>query len=162
MKKMFRSLLLPLAILLMGITSLMAQSNKYRCLLQMNTYKGPKAYVAVSLIAPNGQYERTLKVLGANHRWQNSLKEWHKAQKNNKAQLDGVTGASIAGGDRNVFIVTLEDKLLDKGYSIRFETSVEDQKYYAKDAEIKLNKADFTERKAGTGYIKFVKLTPSK
>lgn len=154
--------LLSLTLLLLGSTTLIAQTSKYRCLLQMQTYKGPKAYVAISLINPEGKYERTLKLLGPDKRWHDSLQEWHKAQQSSAQKVDGVTSASIAGGDRNVFVVDLDDKLFDKGYSVRFETSVEDQKYHVRDVEVKLNKASFTERVAGTGYIKLVKFTALK
>lgn len=142
-------------------SSALAQS-KYRCLIQMNAYEGPKAYVVVSLVDSKGRYEQTLRVLGPDKRWHDSLTDWHKAQQAKAERLDGVTGASIAGGDRAVFGITLDDSKLDKGYTIRFESSVEDRKYYSRDAEIPVTKAKLTERIAGSGYIKLVKLTPTK
>lgn len=145
----------------MGASSLMAQT-KYRCLVQMKPYQGEKAYVVVSLVDAKGQYERTLRVLGPDKRWYDSLTEWYKAQRSKPEKLDGVTGASIAGGDRSVFTITLDDSKLDKGYTLRFESSVEDQKYHVRDVEIPYTSGKVAERAEGKGYIRLVKLTPIK
>ncbi len=153
--------LVAMAFLLVGMLSVSAQS-KYKCLVQMNNYDGEKAYLVVSLIAPDGKYAKTLRVMGPNKRWYNSLKEWSKAQKANPEKLDAVTGASIGGGERSVVTLTLDDKLKDKGYKIRFETSVEDQDYHATDVEIPYSEAKLTEKVAGKGYIKMVKFSPVK
>jgi hypothetical protein len=48
--------------LLVASTTLTA--NTYRCMIQMNAYKGESAYVVASLINPQGKYERTLAILG--------------------------------------------------------------------------------------------------
>lgn len=150
-------------LMLLGGTSLTAHAqSKYRCLVQMKPYEGEKAYVVVSLVDAKGQYEQTLRVLGPDKRWYNSLVEWHRAQQKRPERLDAVTGASIAGGDRSVFVLTLDDSKLDKGYKIRFESSVEDQKYHVSDVEIPYTRQGLERRTDGKGYIKVVKLTPVK
>lgn len=138
--------------------STMAQT-KYRCQIQMNSYQGEPAYLVISLIAPDGKYDKTLRVMGANKRWYPSLKEWHKAQKNKPEKLDAITGASIKGGDRSVTVIELDDSKIDKGYKIRFETSVEDQEYFVDDVEIPYTKSNLTSRVNGKGYIKSVRIT---
>ena len=55
-----------------------AQSSKYKCMLQMNNYMGEGAYIVVSLINANGEYEKTLYVMGDDKKWYKSLKEWNK------------------------------------------------------------------------------------
>lgn len=137
--------------------ALQAQTQ-YRAMIQMNPYKGESAYLVVSLISPQGKYEKTLAMLGPDKRWWDSLTEWYKAQKAKPEKLDAVTGASIKGGDRRITTLTLDDKLLNKGYKIRFESAVEDQYYYVDDVELVYSTDKVTERTDGRGYIKTVKL----
>ncbi|WP_134089044.1 DUF2271 domain-containing protein [Olivibacter sp. XZL3] len=135
-----------------------AQSSSYKCMIQMNAYQGEAAYVVISLIDANGGYEKTLAVLGPDKQWYNTLKEWYKFQTKTKEKLSAVTSASIAGGDRAVKTINIENAKLNKGYKLRFESAVEEQKYHTKDIEIPLTTQGLTERATGTGYIRFVKL----
>jgi hypothetical protein len=136
-----------------------AQSSKYKCMVQMNSYQGLEAYVVISLIDPKGAYEKTLYVLGPDKQWYNTLKEWHKFETKTKSKLSAITGASIAGGDRTVKTIEIEDSKIDKGYKLRFESAVEEQKYVVSDVEMPLTAQGLTERAEGTGYIRFVKLS---
>jgi hypothetical protein len=136
-----------------------AQTSKYKCLVQMNSYTGEAAYVVISLINPKGAYEKTLYVLGPDKQWYNTLKEWHKHQTKTKAKISAITGASISGGDRAVHVIELEDSKIDKGYKLRFESAVEEQKYHVADVEIPLTAAGLAERATGSGYVRFVKLS---
>lgn len=135
-----------------------AQSSNYKCMIQMNAYQGEAAYVVVSLIDAQGKYEKTLAVLGPDKQWYNTLKEWYKFQAKTKENLSAVTSASIAGGDRAVKTISIEDAKLNKGYKLRFESAVEEQKYHTKDIEIPLTAEGLTQRASGSGYIRFVKL----
>lgn len=136
-----------------------AQSSKYKCMLQMISYEGEAAYVIISLVNPKGEYEKTLSVLGPDKKWYNTLKEWYKFQEKSKEKLSAVTGASVGGGDRAVRTIEIEDAKIDKGYTMRFESAVEEQKYHITDVEIPLTAAGITERVNGNGYIRFVKLS---
>ncbi len=147
------------ALLLLLCTIPVTAQTKYKCLLQMTGYTGENAYVVVSLVAPNGKYDKTLRVMGPDKRWYNSLKEWYKSQQAKPEKLDAVTGASIKGGDRSVTTFILDDSKINKGYKIRFESSVENQKYFADDVEIPYTSAKLTEKADGKGYIKVVKLS---
>lgn len=135
-----------------------AQTTKYKCLLQMSNYVGEGAYVAVSLIDPKGEYEKTLYIMGDDKKWYKSLKEWNKFNVK-KPDVSAKTGASVTGGDRSVTVFEIETSKIDKGYKIRFETAVEDQKYHVTDAEIPLTTAGITEKTEGKGYIRYVKLS---
>lgn len=123
----------------------------------MNTYTGEAAYVVISLINPQGAYEKTLYVLGPDKQWYNTVKEWHKHQTKAKAKISAITGASVAGGDRAVQVIEIDDSKLGKGYKLRFESAVEEQKYHATDVEIPLTTAGLAERVNGNGYIRFVR-----
>ena len=151
--------LLPFVFVFLFIANASAQTSKYKCLVQMNSYRGEAAYVIISLINPQGAYDKTLYVMGNDKQWYNTLKEWHKYQTKTKAKISAITGASVAGGDRAVHVIELEDAKINKGYKLRFESAVEEQKYHVTDAEIPLTTEGLAERATGTGYVRFVKLS---
>jgi len=124
----------------------------------MNAYQGGGAYVVISLINPKGAYEKTLSVLGPDKQWYNTLKEWYKFQTKTKEKLSAVTGASVGGGDRAMRTLEIDESKFNKGYKLRFESAVEEQKYHTADVEIPLTKEAITEKANGKGYIKLVKL----
>lgn len=138
-----------------------AQSSKYKCMVQMSNYMGEGAYVAVSLINPQGVYERTIYVLGADKKWYSSLKEWHKFNTNNKANISAITGASVTGGQRSNVIIELDDKKINKGYKLRFESAVENQKYHPDDVEVALTTEGLSSKTEGKGFIRFVRFAKS-
>lgn len=135
-----------------------AQTSKYKCMLQMSNYVGEGAYIVVSLINPKGQYEKTLYVMGDDKKWYKDIKEWYKFY-NKKKKVDAKTGASVAGGDRSVTVLEIDDSKLNAGYKIRFESAVENQKYHVTDVEIPLTTEGLAEKAEGKGYIRFVKLS---
>lgn len=136
-----------------------AQSSKYKCMIQMSSYLGDGAYIAVSLVNSKGDYEKTLYIIGDDDKWYKSLKDWYKFYKKSNANLSAVTGASISGGDRTVKVIEIDDSKINTGYKLRFESAVEDHKYNEKDAEIPLTTAALAGKADGTGYIKYVRLS---
>jgi len=161
MKSLFRLCLLGIIICLGSFTA-SAQTAKYKCLLQMGNYMGEGAYIVVSLIDPQGGYEKTLYVMGDDQKWYKSLKEWHKAQTKKTQNISAITGASITGGDRSVTTLELDDAKLNKGYKIRFESVVEDQKYHVDDVEVPFTTAGLADKTDGKGYIRYVKLNKTQ
>lgn len=155
--KLVSKIFLITAIIALFSTESNAQTNKYKCLLQMSNYMGEGAYVVVSLVNAKGEYEKTLYVMGDDKKWYNSLKEWYKFY-SKKPAVSAKTGASVTGGDRSVTMFDIETAKLDKGYKLRFETAVEDQKYHVNDVEIALTTEGVTEKTEGKGYIRYVKL----
>lgn len=137
----------------------LAQTSKYKCMIQMTAYQGEKAYVIVSLVNPKGEYEKTLAVLGPDKQWFNTLKEWYKFQTKTREKINTVTGASVGGGDRAVRTLEIDDSKLNKGYKLRFESAVEEQKYHVKDVELAVTPEGLVKRTEGSGYIRFVKLS---
>lgn len=53
-------------------------TSKYKCMMQMVNYTGEGAYIVISLINPNGGYEKTLYVQGDDSEWYHDLAEWWK------------------------------------------------------------------------------------
>lgn len=127
-------------------------------MLQMSNYMGEGAYIVVSLINSKGDYEKTLYVMGDDKKWYKSLKEWHKFYSQKPTDISAKTGASVTGGDRSITTIEIEDSKINKGYKLRFETAVEDQKYYTNDLEIPLTTQGIAEKTEGKGYIRYVRL----
>lgn len=136
-----------------------AQTSKYKGMLQMTNYNGLEAYVVVSLIDEKGNAEKTLYMMGPDKQWYNGFKEWFAKLSNKKENLSAITGASVAGGDRSIFTFSVDESKINKGYKIRFESSVEDQKNYTTDLEIPFTTEAITKKTDGTGYIRYVKLS---
>lgn len=136
-----------------------AQTSKYKCMLQMSNYIGEGAYIVVSLINPKGDYEKTLYVMGDDKKWYKTLKEWHKFYSKRPTDISATTGASVTGGDRSMTTLEIEDSKINKGYKLRFETAVEDNKYYVNDIEIPLTTQGIADKTEGKGYIRYVRLS---
>ncbi|OOG68024.1 DUF2271 domain-containing protein [Flavobacterium sp. A45] len=135
-----------------------AQTSKYKCMLQMSNYMGEGAYIVVSLINAKGEYDKTLYVMGDDKKWYKTLKEWHKFYSKKPTDISAKTGASVTGGDRSITTLEIEDSKINKGYKLRFESAVEDQKYYVTDLEIPLTTEGISAKTDGKGYIRYVRL----
>jgi len=138
-----------------------ADSTKYKCMIQMTNYSGEAAYVVVSLINPDGEYEKTLYVQGDDSEWYHDMTDWWKFYGKKRSNIDAITGATIAGGARTISVIDIEDSKIDAGYSIRFETAVEDQEYYTKDVEFPLTSETVKSKKEGSGFIRYVRMMPN-
>lgn len=157
---MIRRMRFSVLLLLFGImaSSAFAQTSKYKCLLQLANYEGKGAYVVLSLIDAKGNYEKTLYMVGDDEKWYNTLPKWFIFHSGNSdASLDGITGATVTGGNRSVINVEIDDAKLNKGYKLRFETAVESQQYYTNDVEMPLNDEALGMKTNGTGYIRYVR-----
>ena len=157
MKNNVQLMMVGLMLLLVNLQA-SAQEAKYKCMLQMTNYDGLEAYVVVSLIDSQGNYEKTLYVMGPDKQWYNGLKEWNKKLGKKKENLSAMTGASIAAGNRSITTFSLDESKLNKGYKLRFETAVEDDMYNVKDVEIAMTTEGISAKTEGKGYIRYVKL----
>lgn len=135
-----------------------AQTSKYKCMLQMSNYMGEGAYIVVSLVNAKGEYDKTLYVMGDDKKWYKTLKEWHKFYSKKPTDISAKTGASVTGGDRSITTLEIEDNKINKGYKLRFETAVEDNNYYTADLEIPLTTEGIAAKTEGKGYIRYVRL----
>lgn len=157
MKNNVKLMLVVLLTLLVNLQA-SAQQAKYKCMLQMTNYDGLEAYVVVSLIDSQGNYEKTLYVMGPDKQWYNGFKEWNKKLGKKKENLSAITGASIAAGNRSITTFSIDESKFNKGYKLRFETAVEDDKYHVNDVEIALTTEGISAKTEGKGYIRYVKL----
>ncbi|BAO74681.1 hypothetical protein WPG_0451 [Winogradskyella sp. PG-2] len=126
----------------------------------MTNYTGEGAYIVVSLLNPEGEYEKTLCVQGDDDEWYFDITEWWKFQGKKRADIDAITGATISGGERAISVIEIEDTYIDKGYKIRFETAVEDQEYHVDDVQFELTSETLKSKVEGKGFIRYIRLMP--
>ena len=124
---------------------------------QLVQYSGPPAFVAVYLTNPDGSYNSTLWVAGQKTRYYGHLRGWVQGVSSaGSLNLDGITGASLGGGEALTVHANLADTLLDAGYKVHVDTAVENGGEYANDAVIPLTSASSTV--SGTGYVNTLSL----
>lgn len=120
-------------------------------------YSGHAAYLAVYLTNPDGSYNSTLWVSGQKSKYYGDLRGWARAASSaGSLNLDGITGASVGGGQTLTVHANLAVALLDAGYQIHVDSAAENGGQYADDAVIALTSTPATA--AGTGYVNTVSL----
>ncbi|WP_103863622.1 DUF2271 domain-containing protein [Aquimarina sp. I32.4] len=133
----------------------------YKCIVQLTNYSGEGAYIAVSLINPDGAYEKTLYMFGDDEEWYPDFKEWWPFFNAKKENIDAITGESIIGGERKIISLKMDSSKIDAGYKLRFETAVEDKEYYSNDAEVVFSSESIKNKVAGNGYIRYIRMIPN-
>jgi hypothetical protein len=124
----------------------------------MTNYTGEGAYVVISLINPEGSYEQTLYVQGKDKEWYSDITEWWKFYEKRRSNIDAISGATISGGERTVSVLKIANNKIDAGYSIRFETAVEDQEYHTEDIQFELTSESVKSKVEGKGFIRYVRM----
>lgn len=135
--------------------------SSYKCLVQLTNYKGEGAYMVVSLLDPDGKYDETLYVMGRDKEWYPDMTEWWAFYNEAPFDIDGISGATISGGERTICAISFDKAKLDAGYKLRFETAVEDQQYFLDDVEIPLTTANVSGKFEGKGYIRYIRIVPN-
>lgn len=135
-------------------------TSSYKCMIQLTNYSGEGAYIVVSLLNPAGDYEKTLYVQGDDEEWYSDIIEWWKYQGKARTNIDAITGATVSGGGRTISVLKIDNNKIDKGYTLRFETAVEDQEYYANDVAFELTSENLKNKFEGTGFIRYVRMMP--
>jgi hypothetical protein len=97
-------------------------------------------------------------VQGKDSEWYSEIPEWWKFYGKYRPNIDAISGATISGGGRAVRLLQIPVDKIDKGYSLRFETAVEDQKYYKDDIQFELTTENLKSKKDGKGFIRYVKM----
>jgi hypothetical protein len=160
LKTIVNSLLLFACFIFFGFKPVSEPSSLYKCMIQLTNYSGEGAYVVISLIDPEGNYEKTLYVLGDDDEWYFDITEWWKFQGKVRTNIDAITGETISGGERSISVINIDDNKLDAGYRLRFETAVEDQEYYTDDVEFELTSENVRGKFEGRGFIRYVRMLP--
>lgn len=126
-------------------------------LVQLNEYNGPEAYFHLYLVNPEGKFDRTLWVSGPEKIWWPDSKRWFGYHSRARESVDAITGASTAAGARSVMRVEIDNSVVDAGYKLRVETSVENADNVQTDVEIDLTTDNQREKFPGTGYVRYIR-----
>ena len=145
-----------------AFTTTATDSTKYKCMIQMKNYDGEGAYIAISLLNPDGVYVKTLYMQGDDDEWYHDITEWWNFQGTIREEIDAITGATISGGNRAINQLSIDNDKINTGYKIRFETAVEDQEYYQDDVEFELTSATVKSKTEGKGFIRYIRMIPQK
>jgi len=144
--------------LLAASFTLLPNGKQMKCLVQLVNYEGEGAYIVVSVVDKENNYLTTLRVLGDDPEWYHEIPSWWDYYGKKRYDLDGITGATIAGGERSVFPLSVDEQYLKEGNKLRFETSVEEKDYHEADVEIPLQPNMANAQAEGSGYIRYVRL----
>lgn len=120
---------------------------------QLVRYSGNPAYLAVYVTNPDGSYNSTLWVSGTRTRWLRDLRQWAEGASAAGVTLDGITGASVGGGQVLTVNASIADSLIDAGYEVHVDSAVEHGGSYSSDAVVPLTSAQNGLAVAGTGYV---------
>ncbi|WP_339839739.1 DUF2271 domain-containing protein [uncultured Maribacter sp.] len=151
------------AVLLVGalLTAFTTVEKKtVKCLIQLTNYTGEGAYLIVSIVDADNEYVETLYVQGKDSEWYSEISEWWKFYGKHRPNIDAISGETISGGERSLSVLQIPIDKIDKGYNLRFETSVEDQGYFADDIQFELTTENLTTKVEGKGFIRYVRMLP--
>lgn len=119
----------------------------------LQNYGGDGAYLALYLTDPSGAHVRTLWVAGAKSKYHKHLTEWYRATGGGRANIDGITGASVGAGRSLKVTVELADALFDAGYKLNVDAAAEDMRDSPRDVSVPLTKAGAGKPTAGRRYV---------
>jgi len=158
MKKISLSVFLLTVFFFLTTAFTVEQTDKYKCMVQLVNYTGEGAYVIVSVLDQDDNYVKTLRVIGDDKEWYPDLEQWYAFHERTEEDIDGITGATISGGERTMFGLEVDAEYVGKNNKLRFETAVEDQKYVKDDIILPLTEATLSGKYEGSDYIRYIKL----
>lgn len=125
---------------------------------QLTSYGGDGAYLAIYLTDRSGAYKSTLWVAGQKTKYWRYLSDWYKAT-GGTVKVDGISGASVGAGKTLNVTVDVADALLDAGFDIHIDTSAEKLKDNPSEVVVPLTAAGAGKPVAGRGYVKSFRYT---
>lgn len=150
MRKLTAALLLGTTLMLPGV----ALAKDVTVSIDMTNYSGHEAYLAVYVTNPDGSYNSTLWVAGRKTKYMGHLRQWVQGiAATGTINIDGITGASVGGGQNLTVNASIADALIDAGYEVHVDTAVENGGEYSSDAVVPLAQAASGTPVDGKGYI---------
>lgn len=132
----------------------LSQAKPVTLTTELSAYSGDGAYVALYLTDTSGQYKRTLWIAGKKPKYYKHLADWARGSSLNKAEYDGMTGASVSSGKTLKVTVEVADALIDAGYQIHIDTAVEKKRDNRSEVVVPLTTDGAGKPTAGKGYVK--------
>ena len=134
----------------------LAQARQVTLTTQLKNYGGDGAYLAVYLTDAKGAYAGTLWVAGGKAKYYRHLSDWNRLSAGDTKRLVGVTGASVGAGRTLKVTLDLADALIDAGYEIRVDASVENMRDSPSEVRVPLSASQAGKSQAGKQYIQAV------
>ncbi|MEE4011885.1 DUF2271 domain-containing protein [Roseibium sp. FZY0029] len=103
-----------------------AMAKDVNVTVDMKSYGGPGAYLAVYLVDGAGQFQQTLWVAGRKSKYYRHLKGWARGVSSTGGSIDGLTGPSVGSGRSLTVRANIADALINAGYQIVVDSAVED------------------------------------
>ena len=125
----------------------------------MKAHGGSGAYAVIWVADAAGKYKGTLWMAGDRAKYWRHLADWQRASGGRAAEVDGITGASVGSGKTLKISVDIADALIDAGYVVHVDTSVENGRDVSADAVVPLAADQSGKPVAGKGYVKTLKVT---
>lgn len=120
----------------------------------LNSYGGDGAYLAIYLTDAQGKVQSTLYLAAPKAKYHKHLRDWSRGPAAAKRPVDGMTGASVGSGRTLNVSVNVADALIDAGYQIRIDSSVEDGRDNASEIVVPLALTAAAKPVSGKGYVK--------
>ena len=120
----------------------------------LKSYGGNGAYLAIYLTDAQGKFHSTLRVMGRKAKYHSHLRDWSRGNASENRTVDGITGASVGSGQTLRVSVEVADALIDAGYQIRIDSSVEDGRDNPADVIAPLTGVNAGKPVSGKGYVK--------
>ena len=119
----------------------------------LNDYGGDGAYLALYVTNAQGAYAGTLWVAGRKSKYYEHLADWYRATGGDRAQIEGITGASVGAGRTLEITLDLADALFDAGYTLHIDAAVEDMRDSPREVSSPLTTAGAGKPVAGRRYV---------
>ncbi len=148
MKNILSTLALSTALVLPGV----AMARDITLTGTLKNYRGDGAYLAVYVTNANGGYVGTVWVGGGKSKYFQHFTHWFRATGGNVG--NAMTGASVGAGRTFQITFSLADAMIDAGYQLRIDASVEDMRDAPSDIVIPLTSENFGTGNAGRRYIR--------
>lgn len=119
----------------------------------LNSYGANEAYLAFYVTDSAGAYAGTVWMAGGKSKYYKHLTDWYRATGGDKAQINGITGASVGAGKTLDITVDLADALFDAGYTLHVDAAVEDMRDSPREVSIPLSTTAPATAVAGRRYV---------
>lgn len=128
-----------------------AEAKPVRLTTTLKSYGGNGAYLAIYLTDAQGKFHSTLRIAGGKAKYYKHLAGWARGS---GGRIDGATGASVGSGETLRVNLNIADALIDAGYQIRIDSSVENDRDVTADVVVPLGAAGSGKAVPGKGYVK--------
>lgn len=135
------SLLSALALCTAMTLPVMASARPVTLSVDMANYGGRGAYLAIYVTDASGAYAGSLWMAGGKSKYYKHLSDWKKFTGGDRAEVDGITGASVGAGQSLNLSMDLADALFDAGYTLHIDAAVEEMRDSPNEISVPLTSA---------------------